>query len=140
MYILTCCSCVWFRLLVIRVICFRVICFCIWFSPLYLSLLVSNEFVFEVISFGPYPLYSIRTHSVYSEQSRKFELTRILFRMSLSSETYAVNFCQSFRSRSESFASRIFFVSEKPDFTGLPVSNFSRQRLRNLSHRIRSGS
>ena len=119
---------------------FELFAFAFCLSPLYLSLLVSNVFIFEVISFGPYPLYSTRTHSVYSKQSRKFELTRIVFRMSLSSETYAVNFCQSFRSRSESFVSRIFFVSEKPDFTGLPVPTFSRQRLRNLSHRIRSGS
>ena len=43
---------------------FELFAFAFGFSPLYLSLLVSNVFVFEVISFGPYPLYSIRTHSL----------------------------------------------------------------------------
>ena len=50
------------------------------------------------------------------KQSRKIELTRILFRMSLSSETNAVTFCLSSRSRLRVSLRESFSVSESRIF------------------------
>ena len=82
---------------------------------------------------------SIRTHSVYSGAVTQIELTRILFRTSLSSEANAVTFCLSFRSRLRVLL-RESFPNPNPGFSGIVCQIFSRQPTRNLRRRFRSGA